>query len=379
MYLVAKDMEDTLSRWVGNQANAEMVTDIRVSITNALQFLWGEYEWAYYQGQYQIQIDAPYTTGTVTFDSTTRRFTLTGGTWPDWANYGSIRISTKDARVLRRISDTVIEIEATSPFVDDIASATTYTMYRAEYPIPMNIRKMGYLFFAETPYLTLDYVPPLEFVSKVTHLFGNVPRIFTVQKDRTLLDGLTVNFWPYPTRAYTCRFNFIRMPTEVTIWSESTGKVTVAEGSTAVSGIGTAFDDLHEGCILRIGRDGTNVPTPRYGLYPFREEALIDTVASSTSLALRHPASYATTAMKYLISSMIDIEYQIMHSTFIQQCYVELAKVRKLPDKDLATLIQVRDRELEDAKARSAPVQEITYAGTFNSGKRYWTWYKVGI
>lgn len=384
MYLVAKDMEQTLTRYLGNTVNAEAVIDCRLSINDALQELWGEHEWPWYQGQSVFQINAPYSTGTVTFDLATRRFTLTGGTWPEWVTYSSIRIGTKDARITKRVSDTIVEIESQSPFLADLLSATTYIIYRNEYPLPTSnnstIRKMSYIFLEENAYASLQYIPPMEFRSKMPGTFGSVPLYFTVQRDRNPLGGLVIVFWPYPTRQYTARFSYIRAANEVTVWDESNGKISVTAASGTVTGASTAFESLHQGCLLRVGRDGTNLPTPRYGPSPFSEETLIDTVSGATALSVAPAIVTARTSVKYMISNLIDIDQQILNSAFLQQCYFELAKRRKMSDKDISTIDKARSLAIDQAKRKASPNQEITYAGSFSNLRRYaGVWFNIGV
>ncbi len=225
MYLTARDMQDTLMRYLGSQTNPEAVVDCRKAILNALNEIWGKHEWPWYQSQEVMQINAPYQTGTVTYDATTRRFTLTGGTWPSWSTYGCLRIGTKDARVTRIVSSTIIEIEAGTPFLDDIATDTPYVLYRNEYPVPDSIRKMSYVFLEENAYAPLQYLPSLEFRTKMPGTFGAVPLYYTIQRDRNPLGGLNIVFWPYPTRNFTARFSYIREANEITVWDVNDGKI----------------------------------------------------------------------------------------------------------------------------------------------------------
>lgn len=381
MNLTAKDMQETVLRYLGGtQVNAETVIDSRSAINDALKELWGEHEWPWYQGQTAMQLDDPYRTGTVTYDSSTRRFTLTGGTWPTWAVYGSIRIETKDARVTERVSDTIIEIEDGTPFTDTFASATSYTLYRNEYPVPGNIRKISYVFFEQNAYTPLKYLPSLEFRTKMPGSVGSVPIYFTIQKDRQALGGLVIVFWPYPTRAYSARFSYIRCPGDVNVWEESTGKITVANSSTTVNGTNTAFDPILEGALLRVGKDIINLPTNRMGTNPFSEETMIKTYTSSTVLECQPAIVYPRTNVKFVISSLLDIDETIMSSAFTQQCYFEIAKRRKFDDKAVASIDRARTLAVRQAMSKCAPVQELSYAGSFNNLAQYaGVWFNIGL
>lgn len=372
-------------RYLGSQTNAEVVVDCRTAVLNALNEIWGKHEWPWYQNQCVMQINGPYSTGTVTYTAATRRFTLTGGTWPSWSNYACMRIGTKDARVTKIISSTVIEIEDGTPFLDDIAVATNYNLYRNEYPVPNNIRKMSYVFLEENAYAPLQYMPPLEFRTKMPGSFGAVPLYYTIQRDRNPLGGLNIVFWPYPTRNFTARFAYVREANEVAYWDENTGKVAVTASGTTVTGTGTAFEAGHastpsSNVIIRIGRDPVNVPTNRHGQYPFSDETLVTTYTSATSLEVSPVFAYSRSNVKYSISSLLDIDEKLMSSMFTLQCYFELGKIRHLADRDVEEIKKMLDLATKDAKSRSNPVQEISYAGTFSNLRRYaGVWFNIGV
>src|SRR5689334_1960458 len=50
------------------------------------------HSWNYYYRQRVLQTVASYGTGTISYTNSTRTVTLTGGTFPSWANYGRIVI-----------------------------------------------------------------------------------------------------------------------------------------------------------------------------------------------------------------------------------------------------------------------------------------------
>lgn len=379
MYLVAKDMQDLLTRYLGNKVADENLIKVRMSINDALKELWGEHTWSWYQGQTVMQFDAPYETGTITFVYSTLRLTLTGGTWPTWAVYGTIRVGTKYARITKRISDTVVEIESGTSFIADIASATSFKLYRSEYPIAANIRKMSYLYVQESGYRSMRYVPPSEYRSIIPGALGNSPAFYTVQRDRQVLGGLVLVVWPFPNRAYTIRYSYIRLPYDVSVWGESTGKIACTADGNSVTGTGTAFESLHAECLLRVGRDALNVPTPRYGQYPYSHETRITDVASTTSLTVEPVHEFTRSNAKYLISNLVDIDEPIMRSAFTQQCFFELAKHEKMDDKSVAVIDKQRSMALQQAKSKNTANPEITYAGSFNSDLAGSLWFTVEL
>jgi len=379
MNLTAKDMQDTLLRYMGGNNVAESVLDCRKAINDALRELWVAYDWPWYQGQQSIRFNEPEDTGTVTFDLATRRFTLTGGTWPSWATYGTILVGSTKARVTRYVSSTVIEIEDGTQFKEDIATASEFTIYRNEYPIPNYIRKVSYCYLDNNNFQPIRYVTPLEFRVRNPGSFGANPQCFTIQKDRNVPGGMVFVFWPYPGNEFTIRFSYVRMPREVQVWSETTGKVTLTADDPAIIGLSTAFEDRHAGCLLRIGRDGTNVPTPLSGQYPYSEELMVQDVSSTTALTTTTDPTITRTAVKYEISTLLDVDEMILSSAFTNQCYYELAKIRKLADKDQVIIKRTLEDAVRTAKSKASTNAEITYAGSNDRGNKYGgVWFPVG-
>ncbi len=378
MLVTAADMQNTLIRYMGGDNDEKAIIDCRTAIIDAMKEVWSRYDWPYYMGQATIRTDAPYNTGTITYVAATRTVTLTGGTFPAWGIYGTLVIGNKRARVTRRVSDTVLLIEDGSAFVDDIASATSYTLYRSEYPLPDNIRKIAYPCIEESQFTMLKYVPALEFRTRNPGVVGSMPQMYTVQKDRSMQQNVMC-FWPYPNRAVTIKYNYVRMPAPIDVWSVQAGKISVTALSSDVVGVGTAFESIHEGCLLRVGKDANNVPTPRHGMHPYSDELLIDAVADATNLVTLSTASISRTNVRLEISSLLDIEDAIMSSLFTLQCYYELGKSRKLQDKDQIIVSRQLEIALKTAKSKANPNSEIIYAGNNLSGQSFGqVWIVIG-
>lgn len=375
MLLTAHDAQDTLMNYLGGNNSAEALHDVRSSINDALKELWGEHDWPYYQGQKALQLNEPYDTGTIAYNSTTQRFTLSGGTWPSWAEYGTISIGTLNAKVAKRYSDTVIELEPGSGFIEDIAAGEEYTLYRNEYPLPDQVRKLAYVTvdnYTRTPML---YVPPIEF-NPPANIVAGTPRNFTVQKDRRIMGGLSIVFWPVPRANRTVRFCYIRSPKPIKIWSYSAGTISVTANSTSVTGVGTAWDADMEESMLRISKNQT-APTARIGNNPFSEEVIIDSVDSATALTCLPPTATLRTSVKYDISSVVDIDEEIMNSAFTQQMYWELAKRREMQGKIKTEIEAALVKAIRSAKSKACVDRGIEYAGSFIRGTSL-VWIRVG-
>lgn len=368
MKISARDMQDYLLRWMGGNNNVETGLDIRDSINDALLEIWGQHDWPWFQGQRLIQVTAPYVTGTVTYTAANRRFTLSGGTWPEWADYGTLIISPVNVKVSKRLSDTVIEIEDGSSLLEDISTPRAYKLARNEYPLDDNVRKVAYVTFDTYAKIPLCYVPPLEFNKPTTTVLGT-PRYFTIQRDRRTLGGLSLVFWPIPPLAKTVQYTCIRKPKPIRVWSDDPGSISVTAAGTAVTGTNTAFSSDHVGCLLRIGKNTTPV-TSEIGGNPPAEELTVESVASATALSTLQKIGTTRGPVKYLLTSMIDIDEDIMSSLFKQQCYYELSKKRQMEGKDPTKIYADLMEALYSAKSKSSTNRGMEYAGSFirNSG-----------
>lgn len=375
MNITARDMQDSLLRWLGGSSNEQSILDIRTAIDQALTELWGQHDWPWYISNYTFKTDASVTTGTIAYNAGTRRFTLSGGTWPEWVVYGTIKVGTKFARVESYISSTVIEIEENTQFTSNIAAGTSYELYRTDYPLPEGVRKVSYMANDDNIKHLVNYRPPLEF-SRSSARVGVIPNIYTVMKDRRPGRGLNLCIWPYPRSSSTYRFPYMRAPSRVAVWS-TTGKASVVEGDTTITGINTDFDDNMLDAVFRLGRDGKNEPTESAGLYPALQETMIQEVTSSTIATARDEFLYEKTGVTFVISSLIDIDIVTMRTVFERLCYVLLGEKRVIPGRDQQSMQAAYMRTLRDAKANSTPSSQITYAGQPGNRVAY-TWFEIG-
>lgn len=372
--ITAKDLQASMLRYIGGDNSEQSVIDCRSSIDQALLELWGKHDWPWYISNHAIILSEPYSTGTIAYNATTRRFTLTSGTWPTWVEYGVIVVGTKYARITDRISDTVIEIEDGSQFTATIAAGSTYKVYRDEYPLPSNVRKVSYLTCDNRQQHVARYMPPLEFSTRRAGTYATSPTCFTIQKDRRSGFGLNLVIWPFPTTTTTIRFPYIRSPQTVTTWSYTTGKITTVAASASITGLDTVFDETHVGAVLRVGRDGTNIPTPSYGNSPALQESLIDAYGSATSITTKDAIDYSKTGVKYEISSLIDIDPVVMSRVFEQQCYLILAEKFNKEGREYSTILGAYNKALLNAINKTKTTSRITYAGQPSRRAAYgWT------
>jgi hypothetical protein len=366
--LTAEDLQRVLVNYLGGQVDDQAVEDVRLAIRMGMDEVAKEHEWPYYLNHNNFTLDAPYSTGTVAFVYATRTLTLTGGTWPTWAVYGTVRIAGKEARVKTRQSNTVLILEDDSELLDDVDAGTSFAIGRGEYPLPGRFLKMTRIFFDDRK-STADYRSAADFQRnrRPTITRTAFPAVYTVKEDKNVPGGLVVEVWPAPSRAMSATYSALRYPDEIAVWEEYAGRITVVGAAVGIAGTGTAFTSQHEGAVLRIARDQER-PSHADGNNPFAEEVLIDTVTDDDTATAKTAFAASRGPVKYIISSRIDLHEPTMRSVLVHRCYFELTRIRKLEAKIIEGAAASYNLALSDAKSAAKPSRATSYAGNF--GKR---------
>lgn len=352
---------------MGGNAETAAVEDLRKAIRTAMRGLSAEHPWPYLTDFMYLNTQESYTTGTIAYTAATRTVVLTGGTWPSWADMGSIVIGIEHARVQKVVdSTTIILLEADAP-VEDYSGSFTFYQYRFLMPANLLIYKFGKMQIENTGWL--DYVPYALWETDVRKRYlsaTGIPRWFTINRDVINTGRTVVSLWPYPTTAQRLRFAYIRHPNDVAVWSYETGRVTTAL-STDVVGTETVFNQKHVGCVIRTGSDQVNPPTDQDGTYPYVDEAIISEVTDSENLVTSTALENAQTTVAYVISSLMDVDVFSMQEVLLYRARLELAKIRRVDN--IQDYVKDYEDALYSAKCQAKPNNTISKAGTFrNSG-----------
>jgi hypothetical protein len=313
------------------QKSAEQFHGIlRRSVQSAYREVMGRRTWRYCQRLGQINIVAPYSTGTVVYDHTggtyERQLTLTNGVWPSWALYGKVRIDEVNYTVEDRKSDTVLTLDPQLNPGADVAS-TSYDLFRSSYTLPADFSKLG------TPqpenWGHACYVSPDEFLFYQRHDYATGdPTAYTLARDESLHGAMAVMVWPVPSTAQTWQFPYHSRGREMKYsgYDEefAKGRITTTEDSTTVTGKGTAFSEDMIGSILRIGDNVQDPPTGIDGQHPRVDERTIVAVASTTSLTVDAGVNSSQSEVKYTVSDVVDIEPGMVN-LFLRCCEKHLA------------------------------------------------------
>ena len=187
--------------------------------------------WNYLRRRTQINTVAPYSTGTVGFNATTRYLTLTGGTWPVNAVNGELLINRNVYGIQRRVSDTVLQLLPDRCPATDLASLTTYAWVQSTYVLPREFVELRGITEIERLW-NVTYMSPEMMLARAQLWYTASNSLFY-----TILGvaggRMTIQFQPPPSFARTFDIIFQSKPRIPTLTQPySTGTVATTAGST---------------------------------------------------------------------------------------------------------------------------------------------------
>ena len=271
-YLTYFDLVESLivSSYGGPQ-DAEQ-RDIRTAVQRAYSEVTTIHEWSHYYQHGRIITQPQYQTGTVAYNSSTRQLTLTGGTWPTWAESGSVSIGRAIAKVDTRVSNTVLTLDSTLTFASTLAAGQAYVLYQTDYALPADFRNMdepsNEFNWWSGLYLKPDEAMKLE---RVGNRSGR-PWHWTVLKNPNG-SGYILKLVGYPTAQETLDFTYRRYPRQIRYSGHEPnmrGQVLFSYGTKVAQP--NSFDMT--GSIVRQGTEA-DFPGPIESMTPYVAEYLI--------------------------------------------------------------------------------------------------------
>lgn len=325
--------------YMGKDASDSAAVDAREAVLDAYTDMAAVNAWNYYKRVFRLPTYAAYTTGTVVYDATggayERVLTLTGGVWPDWAAYGSVSIGDVSYQASERKSNTQLTLSRNANPGADVAS-TSYRLFRDIYTLPSDflaVLEVSYPGYSECP----AFISPQDFVrerARVTTGTGR-PRLFTVMGDPNFFGSMGIGFWQYPDANYNVDITYTAKGRDLVISDYLEGTVTTAQGSSSITGNGTAFTSDMEGSVIRVGRTGDPKVTGIEGLYPYAVERTILEVIDAVTLRVDSPADATSTEVGYIISDAVDVEPNAMLRFLKRNCEKQARlKIRMKPSEN---------------------------------------------
>lgn len=357
--LTYQDLIDRLAAYTGGGALDPDNADILAAAQDAYADVVHGFPWKYLTGKGRIILNGDYTTGTVEYDYTggahERMLTLTTGTWPTWAAYGTIKIGDLIYAVEDRKSSSIITLVDGQCPTADIAAGTTYQLWQSSYPLPGTLRKI-YNLFLDGETWRMEPISPSDWLAyESMQATAGTPNFYALIGSPDIVGSLSLQFAPYPDEDHVLVFMYDRIARELFYRGYETearaGSVSASAGSTTVTGSGTSFHASMVGSIIRFSRNTSAFPTGKFGRNRFLEQAQIKSVASATSLTVTQALTYThASSTKYVISDPVDVPPS-MHNVVLRagEAFLDQARNPKAAQTTLGryrlAMTQARERD----------------------------------
>ena len=332
-----RDLVEHARDYMGANASGEAGRDAKRAIVNALNNLSTASRWTYFFQRYRLVTNAPYATGTVTYDHTggtyERQLTLAGGSWPSWAALGTVVINNVQYEVADRKSSSVVTLSVSSNPGDDIASASAFSIYRDTYPLPIDFLAMGALIIQGQAVMLTPEHPSTWLDRQRINRGSGMPSTYCIRSDPNYQNTLCLSFYPPPDQAYTIDGIYQRTARQLNVEEYSTGTVTTTSGQATVTGSGTAWTSKLAGTIFRVTSSKTETPTGRTGDNPPAYERVVLSVDSATQLTLDDLIDETLAGVKYVCSDPVDVETNTMLTALLRGVEAQLGKTRRMTDR----------------------------------------------
>ena len=314
--------------------DAVTLRKIKRAIQSAYREFFESRTWAVMMDRSRIVTQPVYNTGTIAYTNSTRTITLTGGTFPSWANLGRIVFGSPalEYQVVANPSSTTLTLSVNVNPGADVAAGTAYQLWQDTYPLPVNCQSLGTLKDAQRN-VVLQYMEPNDWVAlRPYNTYPTIPRFYTVTSDPSYLGALCIRLLPPPDIQYNLDFEYKRMPRQFSVAQNTTGTITSV--GTAVTGVGTTFSTNPNmvGCMIRSART-SKPPTGLEGTNPYVEQRVVTSVGSATGLTIDQAFSTdISSPAAFEISDPIEMESNAMYTAFLRRCEADLGPVMRRDD-----------------------------------------------
>jgi hypothetical protein len=289
-------------------------------------------DWQYFEGVTQVVTDAAQTTGTIAYSQSSRELTLTGATWPATAQYGAVVIADVRYPIERRVSDAIVVLDTTQNPGEDVAASTSYQYQRYRYLLPPDVTDIKEL-LDTTLTSSLRRVPTRDvFWRSESQLNTSAPTGWAMfpSQDTPGRWELWISSASATVRQlrilYNARFTTLN---NFHTTSDTVVPTTVSITNDVATFSASVLTENHVGNVLRVGTS-TSEPTSLAGSHedsddgnldsPPEFERLVVAVNSGTEAILSAPVLSAVSTRGYMMSSLIDVNYDGMRDYFLRLC-----------------------------------------------------------
>jgi len=343
------------------RTDLKVLRQMKRSVLRAYRDLPNKHRWRCYKSRRILTTAPSQTTGTCAFDlaggAYERVVTLSGATFPATARFYRINIGGVHYPLDTYESSTEVTLPENENPGADVAAGTSYTLYRDCYPLPVDFRKLGWLFDVTAKREIRDV--PAEDVHAHSVFFGSpsTPSMAAIHEAGEFFGGMQLQFGPPPSTARTYDMTYLRHPRPLLVEKLNTG--TVSTSGTTVTCSDSVFDaNKHVGSVIRFSSD-TNDPTGPAGDAddsdnPYTAQRIIQSVTSATEVVIDTALSAEVTSKNYVVSDPLDLNAGAMLTYFLRLCETEFSRLANREDRHERR--SGSDRELLEAMAADSRV-----------------------
>lgn len=343
--------------YLGATTGEDNVRMARGAVQDAYNEFPAIHQWAYLFARGRCNTVVPQTTGTIAYTSSTRTVTLTGATWPSWVLQGVLVISNIPYQISTNPSSTTITLTPQACPAADIAGGTGYTLYQDSYPCPIDFVSADEIVNIINS-LDLEYEHPSTWLTlQRVYRSPATPRTYTIMGSSTQYGEMSMRFYPPPDAVYPLDYIYKRRMRPLVYSEVTAGTVATTNGSTTVTGSGTAFTPDMVGGVIRFTVAGSKEsPTGVEGENPFSYERTIVGYTSATSITIDADPGITSTGIKYSVSDPLDIEEGAMLSLFWRECESKIRLKRRMnpAQGELQFYAEAMERAMEADNRSSA-------------------------
>lgn len=345
--------EDFVTSGGGNGQNRIL----KQSVLEAYDELCQAKDWQYFNRLYRVQVYAA-VTGTCSYTSSNRTFTIDSGTWPTWATAGAtIRINSINHLIRERTSGTNLLADENQCPQDDIASGESFEILRNYYRLPVDFMAMSEP-LDENEFCIANYVSPQVWAwAQRYESQQSSPWQWTIMPDPFENGRMAIAVTPGYDTDRTIEFIMKRRPRPLIYDGKATfcRAGTVSCTTATITGSSTTFESNMAGCVMRIARaSATTNPDGQGGNNPFERQAYISQDVSITDTSCGVEADWSFSGRKYTISDPLDLSPAMM-TAFFRGC--ELKVATKLSLKTLPQAQQNYMMALKIARENDSPIR----------------------
>ena len=372
-----RDLIDHLVDYLGATGPEAEENRIRRVVQDCYRDVCLEYEWRYLLTHGRINLDAQYSTGTVTVAAGSRQVTIAGGTWPDWVRYGRITFSGDNVvyKVSGVTSDaSIIELEPTHTTQAAVAAGTSYQLWRSVYPLPGDLRSMLEMHDEQGQWSTY-YVEPNEWLRLERQLnYGGRPWYWTLMGAGDLYGQLALHLGSRPTAVQSFDFLYQKLPGRLKYdgyeyySSQGSNRITTADPNTSsvTFNMGIPNDALNS--VVRIAMAGASGPPGSAGSANPYEDQVIVTARTSGTVAAISPVwtlGLGSSGGHFTWSSPVDLPVHCI-TLLKRACEAELAR-KLLPQR-----LDQAERSLAMARRKTRGLDKHTPTPQLPLGWQGW-------